>query len=526
MVCIACPLPAQSTTLAMVVKDPSVDNRGKVTISIDIDSDLGKLNEFWSVFPVTIQAPFKDKQKHGELRKLYPVAKYINCVRFLGGKDLTKDDYFRGIDEDGMAICDFSEAIELLNGIRECGFTPWIVLDNVPAAMSAESTQNKYGNTEPPANPTVWTSYVRQLIQTLVDRFGRDEVSGWRFRVGTEPDLSPGHWSGTKEEYLRHYDHTVAAVLDVLPNADIGPGNILDPVKHKKRGWGIEIVDHCATGTNHATGKIGSPMAFFASSYYTSVGVTDERFDNVVETMRARLRQYPQFAEVPVEIHEFGILTENGKLIAGEGTEFGGSWMAHMAKKILDLRVGRVYQWHWNTTKAGALPIPVTHVLRMLEQMVGETRLSAITSQKNELDDIGCIATRSDEHIDLLIFRHLATRDNGQPVSASVVIHGAKPNEQLWTIMRGSLIDRAHSGFMHEMEADRERIRKELGEDADPYSVAIKVMMRHGEKYKAMTGLSSLDEFPELSRNDDGTLQFDLELSGHNVVHLHLTKTK
>ncbi len=33
--------------------------------------------------------------------------------------------------------------LAMLSGIRQCGFTPWIVLDNVPAEMSENPTQNR-----------------------------------------------------------------------------------------------------------------------------------------------------------------------------------------------------------------------------------------------------------------------------------------------------------------------------------------------------------------------------------------------
>ena len=451
-----------------------------------------------------------------------PLPKYINCVRFLGGQHLTKDDYFRGVDESGLAICDFTEAIELLEAIMKCGFTPWIVLDNVPAAMSAKSTRNKYGNTEPPADEKVWSSYVRQLVQTLVDHFGRNKVNTWRFRVGTEPDLSPGHWSGTKEEYLEHYDHTVAAVLSVLPQADIGPGNILDPVKNKKRGWGLEIIDHCATGINHATGKVGTPMRFFASSYYTAVGVSDERFETVVETIRARLAKYPQFADVPVEVQEFGILTEGGKLLAGDGTEFGGSWAAHMARKIYDQHVGRVYQWHWNTTKAGGIAIPVTHVFRTLVQMVGGRRLAATTSQKSEQDDIGCIACRKSGGLDLLLYRHRAERANGEPVQMRVLIKGEFSKNHRCKIAQATLIDRDHSVFMHEQAVDVEKIRKELGDDASAFAVMLHAMARHRKKYEKLSELSPLKPLPAVSVEAANRIQMDIELSGHSVVYVRL----
>lgn len=483
---------------------------------------MGEVYNFWNVFPVTVQAPFLDDSKHAGLRHTYRYAKYINCVRLLGGINLEKDDYFRGVDAKGQAICDFTEGIAMLSGIRKCGFTPWIVLDNIPAAMCDKPTKNRYGNTEPPNDFRVWGSYVRQFVQALVDEFGREEVSRWRFRVGTEPDLNPGHWTGTKEQYFAHYDHTVAAVLSVLPDADIGPGNIIDPVKKRKwQSWGTEIIEHCATGTNHATGRIGTPMRFFASSCYTAVGTTDERFDTLIELLRGKLQEYPQFADTPVEIQEFGILSEGGKWIVGDGTEFGGSWMAHFTDKIYRLRVRRVYQWWWNTNKGGGIPIPLNHVMDMLEAMVGGNRLKADVSRSSEADHIGCIAVSREGHIDLIAFRHLAVRDNGRRIPVRVILKGDAMADNDWTVTRAAIIDGRHPGFMHEQRADMGRARAAAGENANPYAVAIEVMAANKAKYEQMSTLSEMEP-PPLTVDSSGKVRFDLELDGHSVVHLRL----
>ena len=505
-----------------IAKSPGIAQGDRVDVVVDVNSKLGELYNFWNVFPVTVQTPFLDETQHAKLRRTYRYAEYINCVRLLGGIDLEKDDYFRGVDAQGRAICNFSEGIAMLSGIRKCGFTPWIVLDNVPAAMCDTPTKNRYGNTEPPNDFRVWGSYVRQFVQALVHEFGREEVSRWRFRVGTEPDLKPGHWSGTKEQYFAHYDHTVAAVLSVLPGANIGPGNIIDPVKKRKwQSWGTEIIEHCATGTNHATGQVGTPMSFFASSYYTAVGTTDERFDTLIELLRGKLQQYPQFTDTPVEIQEFGILSEGGKWIVGDGTEFGGSWMAHFADKIYRLRVRRVYQWWWNTNKGGGIPIPLNHVMDMLEAMVGGTRLKAEASRSSEADHVGCIAVTKEGHIDLIVFRHLAVRDNGQPVPVRVTLQGDAMADNDWTITRAAIIDGRHTGFMHEQKADMDRARAAAGANANPYAVAIAVMAANKAKYERMSALSKL-ESPSLTTDPSGSVRFDLELDGHSVIHLRL----
>lgn len=484
----------------------------RLEITVDSGQHSGEFYNFWNVYPVTVQESFLDRKKHAALRADYQYADYINCVRFLGGIDLKKDDYFRGVDERGEAICDFTLAIEILKGIRECGFTPWIVLDNVPAAMSEKPTKNRYGNSMPPKDFKVWSSYVRQLTRALVDQFGANEVKEWRFRVGTEPDLLDQHWSGTKEQYLTHYDHTVQAVTSIIPDAIIGPGNIIDPIKKWKwNNWGFQIIDHCATGTNYATGKVGTPMHFFSTSYYTSVGKPDGRFNELINLLRSKLKQYPQFAEIPTEIQEFGILSENGKWIVGDGTEFGGSWMAHFAEKINTLGVPRVYQWEWNSNKGAGIDTPVSHVMDRLEKMVGGMRLRTTVSRSSEMDHVGCIAIAKDGSLDLMVFRHLAVRDNGERVPVRLQLQGTPIKSRRWSIKEAAIIDGAHPGFMHEQIEDLKQAgptdRKE-------------VLRQNRAKYESMSKLAEMP-VPVLAKDASG-LHLDLDLDGHSVVLLRL----
>jgi len=484
----------------------------RIEITVDSGQTSGEFYNFWNVYPFPVQESFLDQKKHGKIREDYKYADYINCVRFLGGIDLKKDDYFRGVDERGEAICDFTLGISMIKGIRECGFTPWIVLDNVPAGMCDKPTKNRYGNSMPPKDFKVWSSYVRQLVRTLVEQFGADEVKKWRFRVGTEPDLLDQHWSGTKEDYLAHYDHTVQAVTSIIPDAIIGPGNIIDPIKKWKwDNWGVQIIDHCATGTNYATGKVGTPLHFFSTSYYTSVGKTDQRFEQVINLIRGKLKQYPQFAGVPAEIQEFGILSENGQWIVGDGTEFGGSWMAHFADKINTLGVPRVYQWEWNSNKGKGIDTPVNHVMDRLEEMVGGVRLRTTVSSSNEMDHVGCIAIAKDGSLDLMVFRHLAVRDNGERVPVRLRLQGNSISSKSWTIKEASISDGDHPGFMSEQAADLKQVEKDRRAE---------VIQKNRAKYERMSKLSTMPA-PVLTK-DLGGLHLDLELDGHSVVFLRL----
>ncbi|WP_222436181.1 hypothetical protein [Rubripirellula reticaptiva] len=131
--------------------------------------------------------------------------------------------------------------------------------------------------------------------------------------------MNPGQWTGTKEQWLKHYDYTVAAVRSVLPGAEIGPGNVVATLKaHRQESWAPAIINHCASGTNHVSGQTGSPLDFFGSFCYTTVGRTDKNFEYIFRFLRNRLDSRPESSGIPIEIQEFGILSEGGKRIIGE----------------------------------------------------------------------------------------------------------------------------------------------------------------------------------------------------------------
>jgi len=87
-----------------IAEPPGMAQGDRVDIVVDVNSKLGELYNFWNVFPVTVQTPFLDETQHAKLRRTYRYAEYINCARLLGGIDLEKDDYFRGVDAQGRAI--------------------------------------------------------------------------------------------------------------------------------------------------------------------------------------------------------------------------------------------------------------------------------------------------------------------------------------------------------------------------------------------------------------------------------------
>jgi len=315
---------------------------------------------------------------------------------------------------DGSLDVDFAGLIEQLRACLDQHYTPWIVLDNVPYPMSDPPTEASYGNTAPPASEEVWHRYVTEAIEAVVAEFGKETVRQWWFRVGTEPDLCPGHWAGTKEQWFAHYDYTVDAVTRILPDVRIGPGNILNPVggeygtQHDNL-WGLDVIDHCATGRNACTGQTGTRLDWFSCSWYGRIGVPVSMFDKAVELMRSRLDRYEQFTNAPIIIGEFTVLhDETGtRLFSGDTTEWSASFYAAIADRVYTHAVEKVYEWHHATD--GVLH-PKGHVITMLERMAGGKRLE-VTPALTPDRDCGVIASRQDDALYLLVYRHTTGRE-------------------------------------------------------------------------------------------------------------------
>ena len=147
----------------------------------------GVCYNFWSINNFTSQHMFADPGYGERIKRDKPFMKQVNCVRLLGGRHDGRNAWFKGVDENGKVDCDFSEMIQYLRGIQDAGFTPRIVLDNIPTAMSEPGELAKYGNTRPAKDLKIWHEYVRQAVQAMVDAFGIETVSNGDFASAPNP---------------------------------------------------------------------------------------------------------------------------------------------------------------------------------------------------------------------------------------------------------------------------------------------------------------------------------------------------
>ncbi|WP_233702616.1 GH39 family glycosyl hydrolase [Hyunsoonleella flava] len=419
--------------------------------TINTSAVVAQFYNFWSTRPMINQTRFNSANFRNSLQPIKDYVKSYNLVRTMGGRTDNLNMFYQGVDASGNIITDFSGLVTSMRNFMSTGFKPRIVLSKVPWEMVADKVVNTYGNTSPPDNYDQWRQYVNAFLTTLVDEFGMQEVKTWRFRVSTEPNYTPNHWNGTMEDYFKHYDITVDEVLKVIPDAIVGPGNML--TEASVATYTTELIDHCANGTNYATGATGTKMDFFSISYYEKIDQNTVALPNKIQPYRNKLNSYSQFSNIPLDIQEFGILRDENRkrgLSLSDATELGASWYATVADMVHDFRINEIYDWG-QEIESSDLPQGRKNVMRMFQKMEDGNRLEATDSFSGYA---GVIPVVKGDVIYLLVYNHNPSRTS----TASRTIYpklegGLISSGNTWKMSEWT-VDKNNGIMMHELYKD------------------------------------------------------------------------
>lgn len=422
-------------------------------ITINTGDIVGEFYNFWSTRPMINQTRFNSANFRSSIEPIKDYVKSYNLVRTMGGRTDNLNNFYKGVDASGNIITDFSGLLTSMRNFMSTGFKPRIVLSKVPWEMVTDKTVNRFGNTSPPDDYNIWRAYVNAFLTTLVNEFGINEVKTWRFRISTEPNYTPDHWNGTKEQYFKHYDITVDEVLKVIPDAIVGPGNML--TENNVATFTTEFIDHCANGTNYATGVKGSKMDFFSISYYEKFDQESINLPGIAAPYRAKLDSYSQFANIPFDIQEFGVLRDsNGRrgLSLSDASEMGASWYARVVDLAFDYRINEIYDWG-QEVEGSDLPAGRKNVMRMFQMMEGGNRL-----QTNDIINFnvhaGVIPVLKNGNIYLLVYNHNTTRNSTFKRTYYPSLEGGEISAHTTWKMNEWTVDKTHGVFINELYKD------------------------------------------------------------------------
>ena len=250
-----------------------------VAIRVDAAKPIGVLRPIWRFFGA--DEPNYATMKNGrkliaELGKLAPKQVYFRAHNLLCTGDGTpalkwgSSGVYRE-DAQGRAIYDWTILDGIFDTYLERGVRPYVQMGFMPKDLSIkpEPYQHKWtpkakyseiytGWAYPPKDYKKWAELCYQWAKHCVARYGRDEVETWYWQTWNEPNI--GYWRGTHEEFCKLHDYAVDAVRRALPTARVGGPDVAGSGGKFQR----DFLEHCLRGTNHATGKKGTPLDFVA----------------------------------------------------------------------------------------------------------------------------------------------------------------------------------------------------------------------------------------------------------------------
>ncbi|MEO6217503.1 MAG: beta-xylosidase [Sphingomonas sp.] len=344
-------------------------------------------------------------------------------------------------DKDGRPVYDWTIIDGIIDTYRARGIHPYLEIGFMPQAMSSAPAGVPYrhvwragadnktnsGWTYPPADYAKWAELVYRWTLHNVERYGRAEVERWYFEVWNEPNLD-FYWHGTPAEFYRLHDYAIDAVRRALPTARVGGPDVA--------GSGGAFMDgflaHLTTGTNYATGKVGTPTDFVAFHAKGQPSIVDGHvrmgISNQLRTVDegfAKIAGVPALAAKPIIIGENdpeGCAACPGPQNAYRNGTMYSSYTAASYARLWELARRRQVKLEgalsWSYTFVGqpwfagyrqlatnGVDLPVLNIFRLMARL-GPDQIAASSDAQTPLDrivaegvrgapDIGALATRT-----------------------------------------------------------------------------------------------------------------------------------
>jgi xylan 1,4-beta-xylosidase len=472
-------LAAASAAVAML-SSPSPE---RITIRVDASTRRGPMTQMWAFFgydePNYTYTP-NGKKLLTELSRLSPVPVFVRTHNLLTTGDGTASMKWGSTnayreDTNGRAIYDWTIVDRILDTYVSRGMKPLVEIGFMPEALSTTPQPYRHdwrpgvdynriytGWSYPPTDYDKWRELITRWAAHCVEEFGRREVESWYWEVWNEPDI--GYWHGTPEEYQKLYDYAADGLRRALPTARIGGPHVTGPNSARPQQFLQSFLEHCLRGTNHATGKTGSPLdyiGFHAKGAprfldgHVRMGVSNQ-LRAIANGFRI-VASFPELRETPIIIGESdpegcaacGVQT-NPENVYRNGTVYSSYTAEQLARTYeladayhVNLRgaVTWAFEFEDQPYFAGfrdlatnGIDKPVLNVFRMLGRMVGD-RIAVESTGALPLDvvrdtgvrdtaDVYALASRSERTVSILVWNYHDDDLPALPANVELLVDG------------------------------------------------------------------------------------------------------
>lgn len=502
----------------------------KALITVDLKKEIAPMKPVWAWFGY--DEPNYTYMKDGkkllsEIADLSPVPVYVRTHSLLVSGDgvaALKWGSTNAYTEDanGNPVYNWKIVDSIFDTYVKRGMKPLAQIGFMPEALSTHPSPYRHywkpgdpytdiitGWAYPPKDYDKWRNLVYEWVKHSVERYGKKEVESWYWEVWNEAN---GHyWKGTQEEFFKLYDYAADGLKRALPTAKIGGLNIAGTSGKGAMSWTNNFIKHCISGTNYATGKIGSPVEailFHAKGRPRLVDGT------VIMDMAPQLRDiqagfniatsYPETKNLPVIIGESdpegcaacGMAT-NPENAYRNGTMYSSYTAASFARKYLLADktkanfLGAVswsfefenqpWFYGFRDLATNGVDKPVLNVFRMFGMMKGQ-RIEAVSNRMYPLEtvleksirdnqsDIGALASADAKSTAVMVWNYHDKDEQGAAETVDVTISNIPVKNANLKIF---IIDQDHSNSYE--------VWKKMGSPQNPTSEQITTLEKAGK---------------------------------------------
>jgi len=232
-------------------------------INVDFGQAAGKLN---TMFNECVGAGRANEGLRADWQQQLAYVKKECGFRYIRMHGLLTDDMaVYTEDNKGNPQYNYMYVDALFDFLHSIGIKPFVELGFMPGRLASGNATIFWwkGNVTPPKDYDKWAALVKNLTAHFTERYGADEVKTWYFEVWNEPNLSPGFWTGTQEDYFKLYKYAAQAVKSVNKAYRVGgPGTA-------GAAWEPEMIQYCH--------KNNVPIDFISThAYGVGQGFLDE----------------------------------------------------------------------------------------------------------------------------------------------------------------------------------------------------------------------------------------------------------
>lgn len=232
-------------------------------INADFSQAAGKLN---TMFNECVGAGRANEGLRADWQQQLAYVKKECGFRYIRMHGLLTDDMaVYTEDNKGNPQYNYMYVDALFDFLHSIGIKPFVELGFMPGRLASGNATIFWwrGNVTPPKDYDKWAALVKNLTEHFTERYGADEVKTWYFEVWNEPNLSPGFWTGTQEDYFKLYKYSAQAVKSVNKAYRVGgPGTA-------GAAWEPEMIEYCH--------KNNVPIDFISThAYGVGQGFLDE----------------------------------------------------------------------------------------------------------------------------------------------------------------------------------------------------------------------------------------------------------